>query len=70
MPIMVCVARVDKPVELVVYVQSSEGRFNVVSNSAQAGAHLDRLLLVRSIASGSCAWTNSSARPGLRSIST
>jgi hypothetical protein len=34
MPIMVGVARVDKPVELVVNVQSSEGGFNVVSNSA------------------------------------
>jgi len=40
MPIMVGVARVDKPVELVVNVQSSEGGFNVVSNSAHAGAHL------------------------------
>jgi hypothetical protein len=38
MPIMVGVARVHKPVELVVNVQSSEGGFNVVSNSAHAGA--------------------------------
>jgi hypothetical protein len=56
MPIMVGVARVDKPVELFVYVQSGEGGFNVVSNSAQAGAHLLlRLVLVRTIACGSCA---------------
>jgi hypothetical protein len=35
MPIIVGVPRVDKPVELVVHVQSGEVGFNVVSNSAQ-----------------------------------
>jgi len=48
---MVGVARVDKPIELVIDVEGGEGGFNVVSNSARAGAHLG-LLLARAIACG------------------
>jgi len=39
MPIMIGMARVDKPVELVVYVQGGQGGFKVASNSAQVAGH-------------------------------
>jgi len=60
---MVGVARVDKPIELVIDVEGGEGGFNVVSNSARAGAHLG-LLLARAIACGSCACTGSTWASG------
>jgi|GEM_PF-2991385 len=39
MPIMIGMARVDKPVELVVYVQGGQGGFKVASNSVQVAGH-------------------------------